>query len=156
MCRSTRLPVVPSGVQSANCFIAGVLAHTGQLDLSTQSVSQRAIRRIRDLPNVPGHMHEWLDGRAQQAVADHMDVGYVLVNPRQCIAMVFTANRRQHENLPYAVLAWTQPNHVDPVATHGGRRCGLLHYEAMRRLLARRQIAVLFAREGELLYIESD
>ena len=48
------------------------------------------------------------------------------------------------------------PYHVDPVATHGGRRCGLLHYEAMRRLLARRPIAVLFAREGELLYIESD
>lgn len=100
-------------------------------------------------------MHQFLDGKAQQAVADHLDVGYVMINPTSRVAQVYTANGRPYQDLKYAMLAWTKKSHVDVVPSYDKRQCGLLHYEDMRMFLQRMQIAAIFTQEGILECVDS-
>ena len=97
-------------------------------------MAKEAIKQIRELPAVPAG-NQSLNGYEQQIVANYLDVGYVIINPVARVAKVYIANGKPMATLRYAVLVWTV-GHVDVVATGGGRRCGLLDYEAMRTFLA--------------------
>ena len=53
-----------------------MLAHKLGLDLSLKRVPEDEIIKIRQLDGIPRYRHTYVDGQAQQFIADHLDQGY--------------------------------------------------------------------------------
>ena len=133
-----RLVIARTGEMTGNCFIAAILAHVMGVDLKSQKVPQERITEMRRLEGVPTQHSEYIDGHAQQKIANCLDVGYIVVNPVQQTAAQFTANGQDPLILKWAVLMQCTGTHVEPLATQGssgGLKCGLLtHTEAQEYL----------------------
>ena len=88
---------------------------------------------MRRLPRVP--TSGYVAGDAQQAIAEHLGVGYILVQPESRKASLFTVGKKEPGDLHYAMLVHPSRRHVEPLATSGGRKCGLVtHVRALELL----------------------
>ena len=135
--RTQRLPVVRVGAAEGQCFIAAILAHVHGVDGATCTVDKRCIAEARRVEGVPKGA-TYLDGKAQQRLAEHYGVGYVVVDAETRVAAVYTMRDR---DTPYfALLARTKGRHVDPIATAGRTKCGLVPLTRVRELLDHHEV----------------
>lgn len=111
-------------------------------------------RKIRDLPKVPNR--GYLDGAAQQEIADFLKVGYAIVNAVDKKATLYVANRKPPEELRWAVLLQYSSQHVEPLATRGGLRCGLLTYDGLHEFMNSIGVAIVQPPDGETIVLSSD
>ena len=125
-----------------------MLAHKLGLDLSLKRVPEDEIIKIRQLDGIPRYRHTYVDGQAQQFIADHLDQGYIIVCPAERVAAQYTANCRDPNELLWALLVQYNPHHTEPLATKGGRVCGLLTYSEAQTFLQGYEVC----RQGGILY----
>lgn len=135
--RPVRLPIIAgTGVSNGDCFLGAMLAHTLQVDFSTNSVPREQVQALRALEGVPGGQ-QYILGDAQQAVALHLGVGYIMVEPNSRKALLFTVNSQAPETLQYAMLVLQSHMHMAPLATSTGKKCGLVTHGRAMELLGR-------------------
>ena len=73
-----RLPILATR-RPGHCFLAAMLAHALDVNLDKNSVPMDSIKELRRLDRVPNK--GYLAGDAQQAIAEHLRAGYVVVQP---------------------------------------------------------------------------
>ena len=131
--RTDSLPIASTGERTGNCFLAAILAHVLKLDLQTQKVPEAHIMRLRQ-NGVP--RTGYLDGRAQQLVAERLDIGYAVVNPASRCASLYVVHKKPPQDLLWAVLVQESRHHTEPLATGGGKRCGLVTHDQLETFMA--------------------
>ena len=131
--RVARLPIAATGHSTGHCFLAAMLAHTDRTDLEKEQVSSGRIRDLRKLPCVPAR--GYIAGDAQQAIAEHLEVGYILVQPESRKATLYTVGKKDPSDLSYAMLVHPSRRHVEPLATRGGMKCGSVTHDRAMELL---------------------
>lgn len=103
------LPVAHTGERTGNCFIAAMLAHAHELDLTQSKVSKNEMQHLRAIINQP---KGYLAGDKQQLLAEHMQLGYIFVQPDTMKAQRF----RARDSDKYALLL-LQRRHTEPLVT---------------------------------------
>lgn len=109
-----------------------MLFHVDKLDGTRQTISDERILELRSLPGVPPRTR-YLDGHAQQIVADYLGVGYIIVTPQLNAARVLCKSN-DLESDDFCLLVQCG-RHMEPLATRGGQRCGLVGLAEARELL---------------------
>ena len=147
-----RLPILSCGAAQSlqgQCFPAALLAHTLGVDLDRNTVPADRIKDLRCLASVPNR--GFLLGDAQQAVAEHLGVGYVVVQVETRVASLFTVHRKERPALSYAMLVATSSRHVEPLATGAGKQCGLVSHARVLELLETWEIELAPALAGQTI-----
>ena len=129
-----RLPIAATGNRTGDCFLAAMLVHTLEIDLDQNSVPSDEVKVLRALEGVPPGK-KYLLGDAQQAVAEHLGVGYIMVEPDSRKANLYTVGRKAPETLQYAMLVRYSQKHTEQLATHTGKKCGLVTHGRAIELL---------------------
>ena len=129
-----RLPLASTGNRNGDCFLAAMLAHTLEIDLARNSVPGDEVKELRGLQGVPPGK-QYLPGGAQQAVAEYLGGGYIMVDPDSRKANLFTVRGQAPETLQYAMLVLYSHQHTEPLATGAGKKCGLVTHGRAIELL---------------------
>ena len=120
-----RIPFAATGERTGHCFIAAFLAHVMHVDLAKNKIPKEEITKLRSLEGVP--LRGYIGGSAQQIIADYKRVGYIIVNPDKRTATQYTSNHvADPADLQWALLVHWGNRHIEPIATQGGLKCGLL------------------------------
>ena len=125
---------------SGSCFIEALLLHDLELNPCTHRVSVQAIQQIRLVTDIPKKMGTYLNGNAQQAVADHLDLSYVIVDVQRRRAALYVANGKHRTACRYAVLVQSTPQHVDVVMPRSACRCAPLSFSDLAEFLTSQKI----------------
>ena len=134
------MPPIVKTVSNGSCFIEALLLHNLKINPDIHSVSRDCIQGIRDnVQHIPHAMGTYLNGEKQQAVADYLDLSYVIIDMQRKRAALFVANRRLYSECRYAVLV-KSGSHVDVVKPRSACQCEPLSWLALQTFLEECQI----------------
>ena len=148
--------------KSDDCFPAAFAYHSLKLHQlhDRQREVDEHIEESRQLHDTPDKGK--FDGVAQQAVAEHWELGYIIIGDDSKAANFYTPRTKTKAECMYAIMKSCGSHHVEPVATqtHSAngpkKRCGLVSVDVAKALLQSWGVELKDALDGSLIDLTLD